>query len=65
MTQNSGAESSGISRRTFLTACAATGTVAYLTLVTPRAEAAPLMPPSLQSESATPPQPHRTLLGLL
>ncbi|WP_223691033.1 twin-arginine translocation signal domain-containing protein [Leifsonia poae] len=65
MTQDSPTESPGVSRRTFLGAGAATGVVAYLTLIAPRAEAAPASPPILTSESTPPQRVHRTLLGLL
>lgn len=65
MTHDSHAESSGVSRRTFLGAGAAAGAVAYLTLLLPHAEAALAAATTVPSETSPPERPHRTLLGVL
>jgi len=65
MTQRPTAESSGVSRRTFLGASATVGSLVYLAMFGAPSEPATAAA-SVSPSTGTPPErPHRTLLGLL
>ncbi|WP_147304976.1 hypothetical protein [Subtercola boreus] len=65
MAPNDPSEPVGLTRRTFLITGAAASTLTYLALRPLRAEAADRAAPATLSDVATPPRPHRTLLGVL